>query len=243
MKANKDKVFSTIIAVTVVAIIVFLATRGGDGGDVLRIVSTNDLAGLLVNQAAGATDDVQGIRLADCCGTQAEMALEAGVFDIAVICPDAAELFLQGGNRPFVLWGSIVENSSVLVSITYNVPSSVGYTFGRSSQHQIAQANLGQDVAFVPMNTLALPYALARGAVDAVVLDVLTATNAVEDAGLIIRPLPYNRPSSVLLVHQDVVYTQQFADFIENFNQLIQGEELAKWKEFYVNFPSLPRVR
>jgi hypothetical protein len=243
VNAAKDKIISLSIAAAVVVLIILLATRSGDDGDILKIASANDLAGLLVNQAAGVTSDMQGLRLADCCGTQAEIALEAGVFDIAVICPDAADLFLQGENRPFVLWGGVVENASVLVSLDYNAPNLVGYTFGRSSQRQIAQANLGTDVVFIPMNTLALPYALARGAVDAVVLDVLTAANAAQDAGLIIRPLLYARPSSVLLVHQDVVELEQFSDFIENFNQLIQGKELAGWKEFYVNFPSLQRVR
>ncbi|MCL2169616.1 MAG: hypothetical protein FWB74_06295, partial [Defluviitaleaceae bacterium] len=90
----KEKILPLGVAAALVGVIIFLATRGG-GHDGLRIASSNDAAGTAVALAAGQDRHTTAVALADCCGAQAEIALEAGVFDMAVICPDAALVFLQ----------------------------------------------------------------------------------------------------------------------------------------------------
>jgi len=237
MVSIKERIVALGISVLVMATIFFLANSGGARDPVLRIAYTTDLAGVVVTAASGVTEDLHGLRLADCCGTQAEIALESGVFDMAVLCPDAAELFLQG-DRPFVLVGGIVQNANVLVRVTNNSPVSIGYTFGRASQREAALEHFSTDVTFIPMTTLALPFALASGAVDAVVLDVLTATNS--DAALIITPLPHERPSSVLVVREDILGTTLYSEFLRAYNETIDKGVENIWSDFGVNFLSLP---
>ncbi|MCL2234841.1 MAG: ABC transporter substrate-binding protein [Defluviitaleaceae bacterium] len=235
----KVKLAALGIAAMIVAAIVLLGTYDEENNGLLRIASANDLAGLVINMAAGQTPETQGLRLADCCGAGAELALEAGVFDIAVLCPDAAELFLAN-HRPFVVWGGIVSGTNVLVSESSEAPATVGYTFGRSSQRRVAAANLGYEVDFIPMITLALPNAMAVGAVDAIVMDIFSAVEISVDFN--IKPLPHPDPTAVLVVHQDFVGKAAFADFIYNYNQLINGSELSRWTNEGASFLKLPWV-
>jgi hypothetical protein len=180
-----------------------------------------------VEIAGMAGHSVSFLRLADCCGTQAEFALAAGVFDMAVLCPDAAERFL-GEGKPFVIAGELTRNANVLVSRTDGNPINIGYTAGRPSQGESAVGVFGEGVNLIPIAPNALAYALERGVVDAIVLDVLTALKS--DAELVIAPLPHERPTSVLVVSENVLGTALYNNFLDTFNGIVynmDGETLA----------------
>ena len=84
------------------------------------IACGEDLAGQIVAYAArtgssrvGSVDmrRLSFLQLSDCCGTQAEFALAGGDFDMAVLCPDAAQKFLSSG-VPFKVVGGLVKNAN-----------------------------------------------------------------------------------------------------------------------------------
>jgi len=87
---------------------------------------------------------------------------------------------------------------------------------------------LGAGINLIPITPTALPYALERGVVDAIVLDVLTALKS--DAELVITPLPHDRPTSVLVVSKDVIGTELYNNFLDTYNGIVynmDGETLA----------------
>ncbi|EHM12982.1 hypothetical protein HMPREF1249_0478 [Jonquetella sp. BV3C21] len=196
----------------------------------LKIACGNDLAGHVIAHAAQdycakakAVDmnRLSFLQLSDCCGTQAEFALAGGDFDMAVLCPDAAQKFL-GTGAPFRIFGPLVKNANVLVSRGNNTPRSVGYMSGRVLQYEALVRTLGRTAELHPIAAPALPYALECGAVDAVVLD---AADAIRLPQYVLRPLPSGAPTAVLLVHNDALQGQNFKNFIRFYNDTVRRLE------------------
>ncbi|MCL2170382.1 MAG: ABC transporter substrate-binding protein [Defluviitaleaceae bacterium] len=231
-----ERLKALLITILIVVIVVWLVLGRSRDPHQLQIAAANDLAGVIVNASAGVTPGTRGLMLADCCGNHTEIALSAGVFDMAVLCPDAAELFLQA-NDSFFIVGGLVRNTNVLVSTSPNSPLVVGYTEGRASQREAARAFLGEDVRFMPVITLALPNALATGAVCAVILDIYAAVNIPEE--FYMTPLPHYGYSSVLVVCMYAAQTEAFRDFVNSFNDFIASDEVDKWKDLGVRFSRL----
>ncbi|MGI5921139.1 MAG: ABC transporter substrate-binding (seleno)protein SaoB [Syntrophomonadaceae bacterium] len=207
-----------------------LSPRGEMDG--LRIACNDDAAGLLIKYLAG--DDSEALevvnmsyqQLHDCCNSQAEMALSAGYFDMAVLCPDSAEKIIASG-QPYHILGVVVLNSLVLVTNKDNVPETAAYMNARESQKELLWSNLGSDIVMKPMLPAALPYALERDAVDGIVLDILGALKI----GGYRTPLPSEVPAALLVVHEDLMGSPELASFIKAYNQAaeeLNSEELAK---------------
>lgn len=224
-----------VVLVFLLAVFVLILRPENEDG-ALKIAVSDDAAGLIITRAATlsrekvkieAGGDISFLKIADCCGSQAEFALAAGKFDLAVLCPDAAEEFL-GSGKPFRLLGEIVRNANILVSIKSTPVQSIGYMNGRILQTRVLAANMGSAVELHPMMTAALPYALERGAVDAVVLDILTVARG--EAVYHCRALPFEAPASVLVAREDVLDSPAFKSFLNAYNDTVDqlnGESLA----------------
>lgn len=200
------------------------------------IACGEDLAGQIVAYAArtgsarvGSVDmrRLSFLQLSDCCGTQAEFALAGGDFDMAVLCPDAAQKFLDSG-VPFRVFGGLVKNANVLVARDAARPRTVGYMNGRDLQRQAVFANLGGAVQLHPIAAPALPYALECGAVDAVVLD---AADAIKLPQYRSSALPSDAPSAVLVVHEALLGSADFKDFVGHYNDTVGRLEASLREE------------
>ena len=167
------------------------------------------------------------LQLSDCCGTQAEFALAGGDFDMAVLCPDAAQKFLASG-VPFRVFGGLVKNANVLVARDVAHPRTVGYMNGRDLQKQAVFANLGQEVRLHPIAAPALPYALECGAVDAVVLDAADAIRLPQYRN---RALSCDAPSAVLVVHEALIGSTDFKEFVGHYNDTVGRLEASLCEE------------
>jgi len=260
-----------VLAASALVLAVIVIKRGSSARASLRIACANDAAGMIaalaaeksggVEIAGEAAQTISFLKLLDCCGAHAEFALEAGEFDMAVLCPDAAEKFLEN-DRPFVVAGEIIKNANVLVSKKDNIPVNVGCTAGRALQGESAVMFLGGGINLMPMAPAALPYALEKGAVDAIVLDILAALKL--DAGLsglIITPLPQERATSVLVVNKDIIGAPLFNNFLNAYNECVDnmdeealagifenrenisnaGEKAALWKKLGATFINIPK--
>ena len=241
--AVAERLAALIFAIAgVSALAAIIAGSGNPSPAPLRIAIANDAAGMIVAYAAeksggaetskAAAQNVSFLRLVDCCGARAEFALEADRFDMAVLCPDAAEAFLKNSSS-FAIAGEIIRNANVLVSRTGAVPVYVGYAAGRALQAESAAATLGGDINLIPMAAAALPYALEKGAADAIVLDVLTAFATYENpkrSEYLLTPLPSGRATSVLVVNKGIVGTEPYNNFLDAYNECVDsmgGETLA----------------
>ncbi len=189
----------------------------------LRIACNDDAAGLLIKYLAGQDSSTLEVvnmsyqQLQDCCSSQTELALSAGNFDMAVLCPDSAEKLISSG-QPFQVLGTIVINGIVLVSNEDIVPQTVGYMNAREFQKRLVWSNLGSSIEMQPMLPAGLPYALERGAVDGIVLDIL---GALKISGYR-TPLLSEYPTSVLVVHDDLLNSPELAGFIKAYNQAVE---------------------
>lgn len=145
------------------------------------------LAKTLAERLAVNKEEASGIDISnpdvrtvgDCCAAVSQWALSSRELDMAIMCPDAARLLVEK-NTDYVLAGPVLLDGDVLVRKpdAQQAVRRVGMAHQRSAQRRLILATLGQDVEIVEMLPAALSYALERGAVDAVVLDRLTATQS-----------------------------------------------------------------
>jgi hypothetical protein len=106
----------------------------------------------------------------------------------------------------------------VLVTNEDIVPETVGYMNAREIQKRLVRSNLGSSIEMQPMLPSGLPYALERGAVEGIVLDIL---GALKISGYR-TPLPSKYPTSVLVAHKDLLDSPELASFIEAYNQAVE---------------------
>ena len=226
-----------ILCVALAATAVFLAAPARrPHGERLMIACGEDLAGQIVAYVARTGSarvssvgmkQLSFLQLSDCCGTQAEFVLAGGDFDMAVLCPDAAQKFLASG-VPFRVFGGLVKNANVLVARDVAHPRTVGYMNGRDLQKQAVFANLGQEVRLHPIAAPALPYALECGAVDAVVLDAADAIRLPQYRN---RALSCDAPSAVLVVHEALIGSTDFKEFVGHYNDTVGRLEASLCEE------------
>ncbi len=263
MNRGRGALAAILFMALMAAWIAFFAARPRH--DRLRIACGEDLAGQLVAHAVRcglprirAVDmrEISFLQLSDCCGTQAEFAMAAGEFDMAVLCPDAAKKFLESG-APFVIAGGLVKNANVLVGSGRQRPAVVGYMNGRDLQVETVRAALGRETRMMPIMATALPYALECGVVDAVVLD---AADAVKLTRYTLDPLPFDVPSAVFVVRKDLRDDRNFKNFVRHYNGMVRrldgacrdelfsevlkvecgGEIATRWRKLKVQLLTLP---
>jgi hypothetical protein len=188
----------------------------------LRIACNDDAAGLLIKYLAGEDSAALKVvnmsyqQLHDCCSSQTELALSAGNFDLAVLCPDGADQLIASG-QPYQILGAVVINAKVLVTKEDTVPRTVGYMNAREIQKELVWSNLNRSIEMKPILPAGLPYALERNAVEGIVLDVL---GALKIDGYR-TPLPSEYPTSVLVVHKDLHDSPELASLIKAYNQAV----------------------
>jgi hypothetical protein len=209
------------------AVTLFAMEWTGDNLAAYRVAVSNDAASLLISEVsekyAGQVNvsdgtDVSFLRLADCCGVQAELFLSRGDFDMAVLCPDAAKFFVE--NDPsFEILGGIIKRSNVILYKQEKILKNIGYTNGKNTQAEAAAHTLGNEITLIPMMRTALPYALERGAADGVVVDILDALKA--KGPFKIKFLEYENPTSVLVVKKSIKNTEPFKAFLNVLNQCV----------------------
>lgn len=231
-----------LAAASVAALAFFGASRPDPDKSlpVYRIAVSDDAAGLLISKVSETSagllrmSDLSGetgvsfLRLADCCGVQAELFLARGEFDMAVLCPDAAKAFV--GNEPsFEILGGIVKRSNVILHKPGQTLKNIGYTHGKNTQAEAALHDLGGEIVLIPMARTALPYALERGAADGVVVDILDALKAAmpkaaapkAKSDFETKLLDYEKPTSVLVAKKNLRNSEAFRDFINILNRCV----------------------
>ncbi|NLU47167.1 MAG: hypothetical protein GXX02_04210 [Syntrophomonadaceae bacterium] len=217
---NKSLLLEGIIVAAVIILALMAWLSPGQEMSDFKVACNDDAAGLLVSylasQDSGALEVVNMSyqQLQDCCNSQTELALAAGNFDMAILCPDSADKLIASG-QPYEVLGAVVVNALVLVTSQDKLPQTVGYMNGRDIQKQLVWSNLGSSIEMQPMLPSGLPYALERKAVEGIVLDILGALKI----GGYRSALPADYPTSVLVVHKDLIGGPELANFIKAYNQ------------------------
>lgn len=222
MNDNKNLLYEGIIitAIIILFLVAWLSPRQEMTG--LRLACNDDAAGLLISYLASQDSRALEVvnmsyqQLQDCCNSQTELALAAGNFDLAVLCPDSAEKLIASG-QPYEILGEVVINALVLVTYEDKVPQKVGYMNAREIQKQLVRSNFGSSIEMQPMLPAGLPYALERKAVEGIVLDIIGALKI----GGYRTALPAEYPTSLLAVHKDLLGSPELVSFVEAYNQAV----------------------
>ena len=150
-----------VTAVIILALVAWLNPLEEMGG--LRLACNDDAAGLLITYLASQDSRALEVvnmsyqQLQDCCSSQTELALAAGNFDLAVLCPDSAEKLIASG-QPYEILGEVVVNALVLVTFQDKVPQTVGYMNGRELQRKLMVQLTAASNAAMLLATLPTPW-------------------------------------------------------------------------------------
>lgn len=161
--------------------------------------------------------DIDYIQFLDCCGSQAEFAFISGRVDMAVLCPDIA-FELTNMNTNYYIVDSIISGSSVLVYYDKDIElKNIGYMNKRLVQ-EASLKEIYSNSNLYPMLSTALPYALDRKIVDAILIDIVLA--------LKIKNVQYEKIDSdkidyYLVASKKIKGSSILNDFIKVYNNAV----------------------
>jgi hypothetical protein len=93
------------------------------------------------------------------------------MLDMAIMCKEAAKDYLENV-EDFEVVSNITMNSDIFI-IKNNNPKVIGMTQDRDYQIDLIKARFGKNVEIASMMVNALPYALEKGDVDAIIIDFI----------------------------------------------------------------------
>ncbi len=231
-----------IVLLLVVSLLNFPQREDNNGK--VKIGAPDDTGGMilhyLVNEKGYRGAEVKGsfelYQVKDCCASTSQWALSTNLYDLAVMCPDAAASLLEKDRR-FEVVGPVLVNSDIVVVRSGIEPKKIGISQNRSHQEQITTGVFGPGVAAVSMLPSAIPYAYEKKAVDGVVVDALRGfTMAGEKI-----PAPAaagGHVTYVLVVNKSFKEDPRYHEFIRLFqaaaeelnNPDVLVEEIKKYK-------------
>ena len=184
----------------------------------LKIVCGDPAAALVMRSLSSDLWKVlngEYVEFSDCCGSQAQFSMAAGEVTAAVLCPDAAASLTEQDSA-YVILGPVTLDTYVVVRRPNDRKAlrTFGYMNQREEQARCLRENYGSGISLVPMFPAALGYALENGAVDAVVMDVLTALKL----GYPMKPLSHDMVTSVMAVRRDKLNDSGFLSFLSAWN-------------------------
>lgn len=242
----KKLFFIATVAALLFAILLF-PQREEDNGKV-KIGAPDDTGGMIIHylvnekgyDGAEVQHDFELYPVKDCCSSTAQWSLSTNQYDIAVMCPDAAETLLEKDPR-FEIVSPCLLNSDIVVVKSGLTPQKIGIAQNRTHQIQIVADIFGASCATAQMLPASIPYAYEKNAVDGVVVDALRGITMTGD-----RLPATNRGSDhityVLVVNKgfkDDPRYQQFLDlFQESVEELNTPDILLKeiWKYKNIDF-------
>jgi hypothetical protein len=185
------------------------------GGLVIRYIVDQHLASLRVKSS------VEAFPIKDCCSSTSQWALSSERVDMAIVCPDAAQRLLEKDNR-YVLVGPCMINSDIIVMKDGANPRRIGITQNRWYQRDIVRKMFGSGVEAVPILPGALPYALAQGAVDGIVVDVIKGA-CLPGKHVSICINGKNQVTYVLVARKELLQSDGFKELMQEWQQAVQG--------------------
>ncbi|MCC5909041.1 MAG: hypothetical protein JJT76_01215 [Clostridiaceae bacterium] len=198
--------------------------------DKIKIAVGDDISGVVFDymiEVKGIEDAVmqkgfESYPIQDCCSNTTQWALASGALDIAILCPNAAEVLIEMDDS-FMVVGPVILNSDIFVVKEGKVPKKIGITQNRHYQEILAKKKFGEEIEIVPMITTALPYTYEKDMVDAVVIDVLRGLkmDGIKKATADVK----TQPSYVLVVQEEFYGEDQYHYFMDVLGETVDEIE------------------
>lgn len=147
------------------------------------------------------------------------------MLDMAIVCKEAAKEYLRNVEG-FELVSPAAMNSDIFI-IKEEEPKIIGMTQDRDYQRDLIKKRFGQDVKIEEIMVSALPYALEKGEVDAIIIDFIKGVHidGIKESTL----LDKDNTTYVLIANKEFMKTKEFKRFIGKYNESL--EELLKDKK------------
>ena len=170
--------------------------------------------------------NIDYIQFLDCCGSQAEFAFISGRVDMAVLCPDAAFQLVSIDTNYYIV-DSIVKGSNILVYYNESYdddnvkPKNIGYMNKRLLQEILLKEKYTNS-NYYPMLSTALPYALEKKTVDAVLIDIILALKIKEAR---FKKIDTEEIDYYLVASKKLKDTLMLNNFIKAYNEAVNDIE------------------
>lgn len=242
------KIFFAVVAILLLAVLFYPQPKKTTGK--VKIGAPDDTGGMiihyLVNEKGYANAEVQQnfemYSVKNCCASTSQWALTTNEYDLAIMCPDAADNLLEKDNR-FEIVSPCLVNSDIVVVKPGVVPQKIGVSQNRNHQAGIVSELFGDSCTTASILPSGIPYAYEKNSVDGVVVDALQGFTMEGDK----LPATNKEPGHVtyvLVVNKSFKADPRFNEFLglfkEAVNELNQPDILVKEIRQYkdINFSS-----
>ena len=156
------------------------------------------------------------------------------MLDMAIICKEAAKEYLEN-IEGFEVVSELMMNSDIFITKSEN-PKIVGMTQDRDYQIDLIKKRFGEEVEIKTLMVGALPYALEKGELDAIIIDLIKGIHLNGEKENTVINGDYT--SYVLVVNTEFKKTKEFKKFVKVYNksleELISDEKLLE--EHFFNY-------
>ena len=153
-----------------------------------------------------------------------QWSLSSEQMDLAIICKDAAESFVEN-NKDFQIVAPLVQNSDVFI-LNNDEPKNIGITQNREYQEELVKKYYKSSKP-VSLIGSSLMYALENNTVEGVVIDGIKSLSI--DRTKIQTSSEGDYDTYVLVVNKNFMKNDLFSKFIELYNDSIEelGSEIV----------------
>lgn len=152
---------------------------------------------------------------------------------MAVVCKEAAEDFMTA-DPDFEIVGPVVMNSDIIVETEDREVKIVGITNNKDFHIDFAKDLYGENIRIHEMKPNSLPYAYRNNQIDAMIIDI-NLYNEETMEGVVRHPTKGDYVSNVLIADSDFMKTQEFKDFIVEYNKTVEEINLEGLPMEYIN--------
>ena len=210
--------FLLIVAIVAIAALIFIFPESEETGT-LRIGAGDDMAGSILKKVISQNRfdfEIEPYYLKDCWAPTAQWSLKSNVYDVAIICTDAADKFIEASDD-FVLLGTVTENTDVLIKKDNNVKK-IGLTSNKNYLSNFIREKYA-DSEIEYMSPHSFGYAYESGQIDGYVIDIGLINSNLE--GKIENVSDGDYGSNVIIANRKILNNKKFKEFLKAYNKMV----------------------
>lgn len=210
--------FLLIVAIVGIVALIFNFPEREETGT-LRIGAGDDMAGSILKKVISQNEfdfEIEPYYLKDCWAPTAQWSLKSNVYDVAIVCTDAADKFIEASDD-FVLLGTVTENTDVLIKKDNNI-TKIGLTSNKNYLSDFIKEKYA-DAEIKYMNPHSFGYAYESGQIDGYVIDIGLINSNLE--GEIENVSDSDYGSNVIIANRKILKDKKFEKFLKAYNKMV----------------------
>ena len=219
-KNNNGFLINFLLIVAIIGIVALIVIfPENEETATLRIGAGDDMAGSILKKVLSQNEfdfEIETYYLKDCWAPTAQWSLKSNVYDVAMICTDAADKFIEASDD-FVLLGTITENTDVLIKKDNNVKK-IGLTSNKDYLSDFIREKYA-DAEIEYMSPHSFGYAYESGQIDGYVIDIGLINSNLE--GEIENVSDGDYGSNVIIANRKILKDKKFKEFLDSYNKMV----------------------